>query len=125
MTPKKFLVIFFLQWLVLALLKAGFFKYQIFANAGLQQLVFWATTVVVTAALVRRFGPISFLEAFIAAVAWTLGDLFLDLIFVSLYAGLSIFSTVQYWAGILIMAVTIMVCHKKRHIHVRNQQAHH
>ena len=125
MTPKKFLLIFFLQWLFLAVLKSLFFKYQIFANAGVQQTVFWAATIIITAALVRRFGPITFLEAFIVATAWTLGDLLLDLILVSAYAGLAIFFTSQYWAGLLLMIVTIMVGHKMRHIHIRHQAHHH
>ena len=126
MTPKKFLLIFFLQWLFLALLKGLIFKYQIFANAGLQQLAFWAATIIITAALARRFGPISFLEAFIVVIAWTLGDLLLDLILLSPYAGLSIFSGMEYWSGLFIMIASIMVCHKKHHIHIRRQmQGHH
>jgi len=126
MTLKKFLLIFVLQWLFLALLKGWFFRYQIFANQGLQQLVFWAVTLIIAAALVRRFGPISFLEVFALAVVWTLGDLLLDLILLSPYAGISIFFTVQYWVGLGIMDVSAAVFHKKLHIHIRQQQqAHH
>jgi len=126
MTLKKFLLIFVLQWLFLALLKGWFFRHQIFANSGLQQLAFWAAIIIIAAALVRRFGPISFLEVFALVVVWTLGDLLLDLIFVSPYAGVSIFSSFQYWTGMLVMIIAIAVCHKKRHIHIRQQQqAHH
>jgi hypothetical protein len=126
MTLKKFLLIFVLQGLFLALLKSWFFTHQIFANPGLQQLAFWAATIIIAAALVRRFGPISFLEAFLLAVVWTLGDLLLDLIFVSPYAGVSIFSSYQYWMGLLVMIIAVAVFHKKRHIHIRQQQhAHH
>lgn len=121
MTPKKFLLIFILQWLFFALLKSWFFKYQIFSNPGLQQVVFWAAIIIITAALARRFGPITFLEAFILAVVWTLGDLLLDLIIVTPFTGLAIFSASQYWFGFLVMDVSLLVLHKMRHIHVRHQ----
>lgn len=121
MTPKKFFLLFFAQWLILALLKAWFFNSQIFANPGFQQTVYWILTAVITAALVRRFGHISFLEAFIVAVVWTLGNLLLDLILLSPYTGLSIFSAAEYWWGFLIMAAAIMVFHKKRHIQIRRE----
>jgi hypothetical protein len=121
MTPKKFLVIFILQALFFALLKGYFFQHQIFDNPGLQQVVFWAVIIIITAALARRFGPITFLEAFILVVVWTLGDLLLDLIIVTPFTGLSIFSASQYWFGFLVMDAALMVLHKMRHIHMRHQ----
>jgi hypothetical protein len=126
MTPKKFLLIFILQWLFFTLLKSWFFENQIFANQGLQQVVFWSAIIIITAALVRRFGPITFLEAFILVVVWTLGDLLLDLIFTTPFTGMAIFYTSQYWFGLLVMDVSLLVLHKMRHIHVRHQMhAHH
>ena len=126
MTPKKFLLIFAFQWIFLALLKGYFYKVQIFSNPGLQQVVFWAAIVIIVAALVRRFGPISFLEAFILVFVWTLVDLLLDVIILNMFTGLSIFTTSFYWFGILTMDVVILLFHKKRHIHIRQQlHAHH
>jgi hypothetical protein len=126
MTPKKFLLLLFVQWLILALLKAWFFNTQIFSNPGFQQIVYWILTAVIIAALVRRFDYISFLEAFLVVFFWTLLDLLLDLVLLSPYIGLSIYSSAEYWWGLVIMIVSIMVFHKKRHIKIRHDlRAHH
>jgi hypothetical protein len=126
MTPKKFLLLLFVQWLVLALLKAWFFNSQIFSNPGFQHIVYWILTAVIIAALIRRFDHISFLEAFLVVFSWTLLDLLLDLVLLSPYTGLSIYSGAEYWWGIVIMIVSIMVLHKKRHIKIRHDlRAHH
>lgn len=126
MTPKRFLIVLFLQWLVLALLKAWFFGSQIFSNPGLQQITFWVLTVLIVAALVRRFEHVSFLEAFVVVCTWTLFDLLLDLIFLSPHTGLSIFSSGEYWWGLILMDISILTLHKKRHIKIRHDlHAHH
>ena len=126
MTPKKFLLLLFAQWLILTLLKAWFFHSQIFGNPGLQQIVFWLLTAVVAAALVRRFDHISFFEAFFVVFSWTVLDLLLDLLLLSPYTGLSIFSAPEYWWGFVIMIASILLFHKKRHIKVRHDlHAHH
>lgn len=125
MTPKKFLAFFFLQWLLLALLKAWFFKYEIFANAGLQQVAFWLATAAVVAAIVRRFGTITFFEAFFVVFVWSLGNLLLDLLLLSPSTGLSIFSSTQYWWSFAVLIAAIMLFHKKHHIKIRHEQAAH
>jgi hypothetical protein len=126
MTPKKFLLLLFAQWLILALLKAWFFNSQIFGNPGLQQIVYWLLTAAIVAAMVRRFGHISFFEAFFLVFSWTLFDLLFDLLLLSPYTGVSIFSGMEYWWGIVILVASIMLFHKKRHIKIRNDlRAHH
>ncbi len=126
MTPKKFLLLLFVQWLVLALLKAWFFNSQIFSNPGFQQTIYWILTAAITAALIRRFEHINFLEAFFVIIAWTLLDLLLDLIVLSPYTGVSIYSAPEYWWGIVVMVTSILLFHKKRHIKVRHDlRAHH
>lgn len=112
---------------MLALVKLWFFNNQIFANPGIQQIIFWILTCVIIAAIVRRFGLISFLEAFFLIIVWTLGNLLLDLLLVSNYTGLSIFHTQGYWVSFLVMDASIFILHKKRHIHIRKElraQAH-
>lgn len=126
MTIKKFLLLFLLQWVILTFLKAWFFKNQLFANPGLDQLFYWFATVVVVAALVRRFDYISFLEAFLVFIVWTLGDLLLDLVLLSPFTGLSMYAAGEYWWGIFFMDAALMVFHKKKHIKIRHDlQAHH
>lgn len=105
----------------MALLKAWFFGSQIFANPGLQQIAYWVLTGIIVAALVRRFNHITFLEAFILAIVWTLFDLLFDLVLLSPYTGLSIFSASEYWWGLLIMVAAIMALHKKHHIKIRHE----
>jgi len=126
MTPKKFLLLLFAQWIILALLKAWFFNSQIFGNPGFQQIVYWLLTAAIVAALIRRFSHISFLEAFFVVFAWTLFDLLLDLLLLTPFTGLSIFSGAEYWWGIVIMAASILLFHKKRHLKIRHDlHAHH
>jgi hypothetical protein len=120
MTPKRFIIILFSQWLVFALLKAWFFDSRIFSNPGVQQVVYWLLTAVIVAVLVRRFEHINFLEAFIVVCTWTFVNLLLDLIFLSLHTGLSIFSSPEYWWGFVVMDVSIIFLHKKKHIKVRH-----
>lgn len=121
MTPKKFLSFFFIQWLLLALLKAAHFKFEIFANAGVQQIAFWIVTGLVMAAIVRRFGPITFLESFLVMFVWSFGGLLLDLLLLSPFTGLSMFTSSAYWTAFFIMNIAIFVLHKKNHIYVRNE----
>jgi len=118
MTGKKFLFYFFLQWLALTLLKFWLFKYP-FADYGLQILIFWAAVGVVSVAIIRRFGVINYLEALFLMVAWSIGDLFLDLAILSNFTGTSIFYKTEYWASFLVLNVGVFVFHKKRHLQVR------
>jgi hypothetical protein len=119
MTPKNFFLLFFTQWGILALLKAWFFNYQIFSNAGVQQIVFWIFTFVVIVALVRRFGFINFFEAAFLCVTWTVGNIILDGLITGNFTGFGIFSTIQYWIGYVVMVLSILIFHKMRHIGVR------
>ena len=121
MTPKKFLFITLLQFILLGLVKAWFFKYQIFANEGFQEIVFYVLTGIIAAALVRRFGPITFLEVFFLLIVWTGLDLLLDLVLVSPFTGLAMFGILEYWWGLFVMDAVMVIFHKKRHIHIRRQ----
>ncbi len=121
MTPKKFVFFIFLEWLLLATLKVEFFKYDFFANPGIEQIVFWILIAVITAAFVRRFGPISFLESFLVNFVWSFSGLLLDLLLLTPYLSLSIFASKAYWFGFVFMNIAIFLFHKKLHIHVREE----
>jgi hypothetical protein len=120
MTPKKFIFLTLLQFLLLGFVKAWFFKYQVFENAGLQQVVFYLVTGIIAAALVRRFGPITFLEVFVVLFVWLALDLLLDLILISPFVGLGMYAQLQYWWGFFTMGVVILIFHKMNHVHKRH-----
>jgi hypothetical protein len=121
MTPKKFLLITLLQTVLFGIVKVWFLKYQIFANPGLQQIVFYVLTGIIAAALVRRFGPVTFLEVFLVVFVWTALDLLFDLIFVTPFIGLVLYATLEYWWGLFTMDAVLLVFHKMRHVHIRHQ----
>ena len=127
MTIKNLFLYSFLQWVFFSLLKLWFFNYEILSNSGWQNILYWLLAAVIAAAMVRRFGVIYFLEAIFLIIVWTLGDLLLDLMLLSIYTGLGIFSKMEYWVGFFIFALAVLFFHKKRHIHVRKllQHSHH
>ena len=125
MTFKKLLLLTLLQWLVFCLLKIWLFNNDIFANPGVQQLFFWTIIAVVSAAFVRRLGVINLFECVFLQMLWVGLDLLLDLLITSLYTGLRIFSDWVYWAGYGIMVLAVFFAHKKRHVHIRREQAKH
>jgi hypothetical protein len=110
-----------LQWLILALLKAWFFNSQIFESAGLQQIVYWLLVIAVMAAIARRFGIINFLESFFLVFVWTLQNLLFDVLFLSPFTTMRIFYVPWYWWGYFAAIASILLFHKKRHIHVRHE----
>ncbi len=124
MTMKNLFLYSFLQWVFFSILKYLFFNYQILSNSGWQNILFWLLAAAISAAFARRFGVINFLEAIFLIIIWTLGDLLLDLMLLSIYTGLGIFSKVEYWVGFFVFGLSILFFHKKRHIHVRKLLAH-
>jgi len=124
MTIKNLFLYSFLQWIFFSLLKIWVFNYEILSNAGWQNILFWLLSAVIAAAVVRRFGIINYLEAMFLIIVWILGDLLLDLMILSIYTGLGIFSSIEYWVGFGILALSVFLFHKKRHIHVRKLLQH-
>lgn len=123
MTIKKFIIFTILQWLLLVVLKVEFFKNQLLANKGLQEIVYWLLTAVVVSALVRRLGILNFLEAFFITFVWSILDLLLDLAITASFTGLDIFRQWQYWVGCGILILSVILFHKKRHVKLRQQMA--
>ena len=121
MTIRSFFGYTLLQLVILMLLKIWFFNSAILDNAGLQTIIYWGLTMVAAAAFVRRLGVINYLEAIFIAIAWTLLDIFFDLIVTSLYlkVGVSVFSQISLWVGYFILALVVFLFHKKRHIAIR------
>lgn len=124
MTIKNLFLYSFLQWVFFSALKYVFFQYEILANPGWQNILFWLLSAAIAAAFVRRYGVINFLEAIFLIIVWVLGDLLLDLMFLSIYLGLGMFAKMEYWVGFGIFGLAVLFFHKKRHIHVRKVLQH-
>lgn len=126
MTLTKLILLTFFQWFFFLLLKLGHFKYAWFGSmGGAGDYVFFLLVMVITAALVRRLGVINFLEAIMVLMLWFIMDVLLDLLITAFVLGLVMFSWWQLWAGYFLMMLVIFFFHKKRHVHVRHEQAHH
>jgi hypothetical protein len=121
MTPKKFIIFFVLQLVLFIFIKVWLFNNLILENPFSQNLFFWALVCFVTTALIRRFGVITYFEAFTIITVWVLVDAFFDLIITSSFTGLGLFAQWSYWVGYLVMLISIVFFHKKRHIHLRKE----
>jgi hypothetical protein len=121
MSIKNFFLITFWQWVAFTLLKVVFFKYEILSDPNWQKYLFWVLSAVVAAAMVRRLGVINYLEAFFLVLVWTLGNLFGDLLITAAFVGYGMLAHMEYWGGVIAMALAIVLFHKKRHIHVRHE----
>lgn len=121
MNIKKFFGFFILLWISLAFAKVWLLNGEIFTNATLQHFVFYAIVCLITVALFRRFGIITYIETILALIFYILGGIFLDLIVTSNYTTLSLFKNEVYWIGYVVMILAAMVFHKKRHIYLRKE----
>lgn len=124
MTFGKFFGFAFLLWLFLAAVKVFFVK-MLGLDGGFTEYAYWFFIAIFSIALSRRLGHINFLEAMLVAGFWFLISLVLDFLVTSPLAGSLILSRWQVWVGYLVMALSIFFFHKKRHVHVREQQAAH
>jgi len=124
-TAKKLLTLSFVFWLLLALLKVWFFNYVIFTNPGVQEIVFWVLVAILAAAMSRRFGIIHFVEAGVIIGVWCVTTVLVDLIITRAFTGTHIFSTAAYWYSYLMIGLSVLFFHKKRHIHLRKELAKH
>lgn len=126
MTLTRFILITFFQWFFLLALKLGYFKFGWLGPVGgVGDYAYFLLAMVIAAALVRRLGVINFLEAIMVMILWFAMDALLDLLFTAFILGLAMFGWWQLWAGYFFMLFAIFFFHKKRHIHIRHEQAHH
>jgi len=126
MNVTKFFGFFILQCVAFLFLKVWLLNGEVFGSAALQAGVYYFIIAVVTIALFRRFGIITYIESVFALIFYTLGTLFFDLVITTNYTGMSLFSNLTYWWGFLAMILAAMFFHKKRHVYLRKElHAHH
>ena len=84
-------------------------------------LLFGLLILVLTVACTRRLGVINYLEAMLAAGFWLIMILLADLIVTGPLVGYSIFKTLLLWLSYLLVIITVLLFHKKRHIDIRRK----
>lgn len=127
MSIKKFFTFFLIYTILFAAFKVVFFGNLDVAGSGIGAFVYLLLVAVLTAAVVRRLGVINFLEAVFVAFFWLVGAILLDLLIIIHIAGTNMLSERYFWFGYVVMVIFVLASHKKRHIHIRQEQhaAHH
>ena len=124
MTFTRFFGFGVLLWVLLLVLKAAFLNLFNLDSFALQVL-FGFVVFVVSMACARRLGFINYLEGGLVAVVWTGGVLILDFFVARPILGWVIFSKGILWAGYLLVALSVFLFHKKRHVQIRKELAAH
>jgi hypothetical protein len=70
-------------------------------------------------ALIRRFGPINYFEAFFVMFLWAVISLASDLIITSSIIGREVYSDWHFWLSYVVVLLAILIFHKKQHVEVR------
>lgn len=102
---------------VLKLIAFQFFDLKLLAVS----LFFGLVALVLTVACTRRLGFINYLEAMLTAGLWFIMILLVDLIVTGPLAGYGIFKTLLLWLSYLLVIITVLLFHKKRHIDIRRK----
>lgn len=124
MTFKKLFSTLLVLWVILAVIKYGFFSGLNMDSLGIK-ILFGALVFGFSEALTRRLGVLNFLEAMLVSGFYTLTFLLLDLLILGSLLGNGFFTKSMYWIGYGLMIISIFFFHKKRHVEIRKQQAHH
>ena len=122
MTFSRLFILGFISWLGLALCKLLFLNVLNLDNF-LFQVLFGFFVVVFSLALSRRLGVINYLEALFTAFTWFFIAFVLDFIILSRLLGIGLFSHWLLWASYILLILSVVFFHKKRHIHIRKEQA--
>jgi hypothetical protein len=124
MTFKKFVFYGLLLWLLLAVTKYIFISY-FDTESFLIESSFGFFVVIFSMAMSRRLGVINFLEAMLVAFVWFVMAILLDFLILTHFIDFAFFSKWFIWLSYLLSILAIFFFHKKRHIEIRKEQAHH
>lgn len=94
-------------------------------TTGLTQTFFLVYMLLMSAAVVRRVGVMNFFESFLLIAVWTFFGIVGDIFITATIAGLVVYTTFIFWAGYIVAAVSMLLFHKKLHIHTRHEAAKH
>jgi hypothetical protein len=124
MNFKRVLILGILAWLLLLGTKFVFLKALGFGSAW-QVWAYYILILLIMRVLSRALGVLNFLEAQFVGLLWVVLILFLDSVFAKRFLSIEIFRGAHYWWSYFAVFAGVFFMHKKRHIHIRKEQAAH
>lgn len=118
MTLGKYLFTTLIAQVLFILTKLVFIQYLNIESTTFVVL-FWLCLAVISIAIVRRIGILNYFESFFLAFTWTLVALFLDLMITTTITGRAVYSTGYFWLSYAVVAIAIVIFHKKAHVEIR------
>lgn len=118
MTPAQLILKTLFMQVFLVIIKVIFFG---FLNVTLLPIliIYYLLLAAAAIALIRRFGPINYFEAFLAMFLWAVISLASDLIITSSIIGREVYSDWHFWLSYGVVLLAILIFHKKQHVEVR------
>lgn len=118
MTPGQLISKTVLMQLFLVIIKIIFFG---FLNIELLSIliVYYLLLAAFAIALVRRFGPLNYFEAFLAMGLWLILSLVMDYLITASIIGREVFSDYHFWISYAVVLLAILIFHKKQHVEMR------
>lgn len=117
--------LFALGFILVVLLSAVRISFDSFLNLD-SRVIYYLMLVlmaVIAIATVRRLGVISYLEAMSVIGLWIVMLIAFDFLVTSFALGLKMFGQLDTWRGYLVVALAILLVHKKRHVEIRREMA--
>jgi uncharacterized membrane protein YgaE (UPF0421/DUF939 family) len=111
------------MWLILFVFKWWFLAWL--GAVAWAVWVYYALIILASRKLSRKFGVINILEAGFIGIIWGIMILFLDSLVAKKFLDASVFVNKAYWLSYFVMFVSVFFLHQKRHIAIRQEQAHH
>lgn len=118
MTPGQLISKTFIMQVFLVVVKIIFFGYlniELLAILIVYYLLLAASAI----ALVRRFGPLNYLEVFLAMALWSIISLATDFLITSAITGREVFSDYHFWISYAVVLLAMLIFHKKQHVEMR------
>lgn len=118
MTPAQLIIKTVTMQALLVILKVIFFgslNIELISILVIYYLLLAASAI----ALVRRFGPINYFEAFLAIILWLIISLITDYLITATIVGREVFSDKHFWISYLVVLLAILFFHKKQHVEMR------
>ncbi|HMR55400.1 MAG TPA: hypothetical protein PKD34_02300 [Candidatus Doudnabacteria bacterium] len=118
MTPAQLILKTLFMQVFLIIIKIIFFGYL---NISLLPIliIYYLLLAAAAIALIRRFGPINYFEAFLAMFLWAVISLASDLIITSLIIGREVYSDWHFWLSYAVVLLAMLIFHKKQHVEIR------
>ena len=82
-------------------------------------LGYFIVIALITIAIVRRFGPLNYLEAFLMMFIWFVVGIFVDIVVVVSLVSTDLYTNWLFWATQPAVLLTIFRFHKKLHVEAR------